>query len=65
MRWGMQQIPQEQILAAAAVHELAEFLGTPITTSQLRRLHLLLSRATDATRSAIGVIEASVEASDP
>lgn len=61
----MDQMPQEQVLAAAAVRELAEFLGTPIKTCQLRRLHLLLSRATDATRSAIDAIEASVDAPDP
>lgn len=60
----MDQMPQEQILAAAAAQELAEFLGTPIKTSQLRRLHLLLSRATDATRSAIDAIEASIDAQD-
>ena len=58
----MDQMPQQQILAAAAAQELADFLGMPINASQLRRLHLLLSRATETTRSAIEPIEASVDA---
>ncbi|HDS1721664.1 hypothetical protein NPS53_09140 [Pseudomonas putida] len=51
----MDQMPQQQILAAAAAQELVDFLGMPINASQL------LSRAIETTRSAIEAIEASVD----
>lgn len=46
--------------ASQATRELANFLDSkPLLASDLPKLHLLLSRANDATRAAIEAIETS------
>lgn len=55
----METMTSEQQLAAQAAQQLATLLaGSPLNPSQLPRLHILLSRATDTARCAIEAIEA-------
>lgn len=54
----MDQLLTEQEFALQAVQHLADLLGSrQLSASQLPHLHLLLSRATEATRALIEVIE--------